>query len=241
MHENLAAPYWRLYWNAEAGWGIRLGDAVVGLGPERLIAIPPDTPFAARSRNACDHLYVHFVADAPYDTVPSGIHEVPLNGSERTLVRELASRAARGETASGRGSVLVTLHCFRALASIPLEHVMPQRYSAPVRSAMTLMQNSLGRSIANAVLAREAGMSTNAFIRLFAADVGEPPQRWYLRRRIDYACELLHHSDMSMDHIADATGFCDRAHFARTFSRLRGMGPATFRRRGPQALVATDR
>jgi transcriptional regulator GlxA family with amidase domain len=84
----------------------------------------------------------------------------------------------------------------------------------------------------NADIARRVGMSTNAFIRLFSSEAGVPPQNWYTRHRIEYACLLLHHAAMSIDRIADETGFCDRAHFSRTFKRLRGLGPAAFRKSG---------
>ena len=74
-------------------------------------------------------------------------------------------------------------------------------------------------------------MHTNAFIRLFRSEVGRSPQAWYMRRRIEEACRLLHHSDLSIEQIAERTGFCDRGHFTRVFRTLRRIGPATFRKR----------
>ena len=50
-------------------------------------------------------------------------------------------------------------------------------------------------------------------------------------RRIELAGVLLHNSAKKIEEIAAATGFCDRYHFSRVFKRLRGMGPAEFRRR----------
>jgi transcriptional regulator GlxA family with amidase domain len=78
-------------------------------------------------------------------------------------------------------------------------------------------------------------MNANAFIRLFKSQTGLTPQVCHTRHRIDYACELLHHTPMSVEQIADRTGYCDRAHFSRVFASIRGTGPAEFRRRGVAA------
>lgn len=49
------------------------------------------------------------------------------------------------------------------------------------------------------------------------------------RRRIGIACSLLHRSNLSMDEVAQQTGFCDRYHFSKVFKQIRGVSPGTFR------------
>ena len=54
----------------------------------------------------------------------------------------------------------------------------------------------------------------------------------YLRRlRIERACEQLRKSQTSLAAIACEAGFSDQSHFSRTFKRLLGMTPATYRAR----------
>ena len=58
-------------------------------------------------------------------------------------------------------------------------------------------------------------------------------QHWWLgtrRQRVERACVLLHATGNSIEQIAEATGFCDRYHFTRVFTRLRGVSPAAFRK-----------
>lgn len=235
-HANLSAPYWRVYWNKAPGWRVVLDGRETALAADRLVVIPPETPFAARSERSSHHLFVHFVADDPYDHVAAAVYAVRIGREVRKHVEELASRAAQGNTAVGRASVLVRLLCYEALSAVPLDTLQPAPYGERVRRVMATMAARLGAPLTNAVLARECDMSTNAFIRLFTADVGFSPQAWYIRRRVDYACELLHHTAMSIDQIAEKTGFCDRAHFSKAFKRLRGVGPAAFRRTGAAAV-----
>ncbi|MBD3242844.1 MAG: helix-turn-helix domain-containing protein [Chitinivibrionales bacterium] len=231
-YANLSAPYWRVYWNATPGWHIMLNGRATALTPDRLVIIPPETPFSARSRQPSFHLFIHFVADAPYDSAAPAVCSMQLGSDLRTLVEELASRAAQGDAADGRGSVLVRLVCYQALSRAPFDGLSPIARDGRVRRALTMMSTQLGRPLPNGELARACGMSTNAFIRLFSAETGQSPQAWYVRRRVDYACELLHHSRLSIEQIAETAGFHDRAHFSKVFKKLRGIAPAAFRRTG---------
>ncbi|MBN2643365.1 MAG: helix-turn-helix transcriptional regulator, partial [Victivallales bacterium] len=49
-------------------------------------------------------------------------------------------------------------------------------------------------------------------------------------RTVALAASLLLHSKMSIDEIAEHTGFCDRYYFTRVFRKFRYTSPAKFRR-----------
>lgn len=51
------------------------------------------------------------------------------------------------------------------------------------------------------------------------------------RRRIESACTQLSAGGKSLAEIAAECGFCDQAHFTRTFHRLTGLTPAAYRAR----------
>ena len=72
-------------------------------------------------------------------------------------------------------------------------------------------------------------MHARALIRLFRQETGDTPMSSLRARRIALACELLHHSDQTIDNIATAVGFYDRYHFTKTFRQLREITPAAFR------------
>ena len=50
--------------------------------------------------------------------------------------------------------------------------------------------------------------------------------------RIDKACNLLLHTDTSMDIIAEQCGFTDRYHLTKGFGKIKKTSPAVFRKRG---------
>lgn len=64
-----------------------------------------------------------------------------------------------------------------------------------------------------------------AFRRTYHCTVGE-----YVRRlRIEFACQKLTGSDASLVDIALSAGFSEQSHFSRTFKRLTGLTPSTYR------------
>jgi AraC family transcriptional regulator len=50
------------------------------------------------------------------------------------------------------------------------------------------------------------------------------------RRRVEHACDLLKHSDLSLAEIALACGFSDQSHFSMMFKRHMGITPSRFRK-----------
>ena len=72
-------------------------------------------------------------------------------------------------------------------------------------------------------------MNANAFIRKFRQAVGHTPHQYLLRLRVERACEWMRRSELTMDQIAEAAGFCDRFHFSRVFKQVMGVSPAKFR------------
>jgi transcriptional regulator GlxA family with amidase domain len=84
--------------------------------------------------------------------------------------------------------------------------------------------------VPNRALARLAGMNVNAFIRLFKSRTGFSLQAYSRTKRVERACDLLLHSDASLEQVAERSGFSDRYHFSRVFKKVRGISPARFRK-----------
>ncbi len=80
-----------------------------------------------------------------------------------------------------------------------------------------------------ATLARIAVMSSSHFIRRFRAVFGETPHRYLQRRRIERACALLRTTDSPVLEIALSVGYDSPGTFGRTFTRVVGCSPTTYR------------
>ncbi|WP_344247550.1 AraC family transcriptional regulator [Isoptericola hypogeus] len=79
-------------------------------------------------------------------------------------------------------------------------------------------------------LARVAFMSPAHFSRRFRAVFGETPYRYLQRRRIERACALLRDTAVPVTDVAREVGYDSLGTFSRTFTRIIGRSPTTFRR-----------
>ncbi len=228
--DNLSAPYWRLYANGCSGASVCFEGTITALDPDRIILIPPDTPFATRLAHRVEHLYLHAVLETPDALVRPAVYSIPRSaalGAQLDALRtQLAAPVVDRAALMLPGTALV----LQALAALPPTAMEEHRPGRRIAQSLRHIRANLHRRVPNDELARAAGMHTNAFIRLFHARVGQPPQAYALARRIEHAARLLHVTGSTIDDIATATGFADRYHFSRAFRRLRGVSPAAFRR-----------
>ncbi|MEZ4445523.1 MAG: AraC family transcriptional regulator [Polyangiaceae bacterium] len=78
-------------------------------------------------------------------------------------------------------------------------------------------------------LARSVGLSRAAFARRFLAALGEPPERYFTRRRLARAAQRLVTSDDGLAAIAADVGFASEQAFSRAFRRHFGESPGAYR------------
>ena len=78
-------------------------------------------------------------------------------------------------------------------------------------------------------LARIALVSEAHFIRTFRATFGETPHRYLQRRRLERAMALLRQTDRPVTEICLEVGFASLGTYSRTFSRVLGMSPSSYR------------
>ena len=228
---NRSAPFWRLYWNAGPGISVTFKRIKTSLLPSLFTLIPPNTPFAGRCRRRVDQVWIHFAARAPYDVVTPGIYTMRARGDMLRAVRRLPHLCRDASDYARRQRVLIALGLiYLALRFLPESALNPVPVDARIRRVLEAMDHYREHPLSNAELARQIGMNTNAFIRMFRKLTGVTPRSFYMRKRIEWACLQLHCSDMKIEDIAVRAGFYDRFHFSRIFQKIQGMSPVAFRR-----------
>ncbi len=90
-------------------------------------------------------------------------------------------------------------------------------------------------------LAGVSGVSEAHFARSFKQAFGVPPHRYLLTRRIERATALLRDTDLSITHIAFATGWESLGTFGRTFRDVTGESPSALRLRRRAGAQWLDR
>jgi AraC family transcriptional activator FtrA len=92
------------------------------------------------------------------------------------------------------------------------------------------MQEHLDLPLSVDELASRSAMSRRTFARRFAAATGTTPYQWLLRQRLQLAQRLLETSDLTVDLIAEKTGFSTAANLRKHFGRQVRTSPQAYRR-----------
>ncbi|MNL44764.1 HTH-type transcriptional activator Btr [compost metagenome] len=79
-------------------------------------------------------------------------------------------------------------------------------------------------------MANAAHLSSRQFSRAFRAETGQSPAKAIENLRVEAARVLMEQGRLSMDTIADETGFADRERMRRAFLRSFGQPPQAMRR-----------
>ena len=78
-------------------------------------------------------------------------------------------------------------------------------------------------------IARELHLSEPHLFRLFKANVGKSPMQYLTELRIQHARELLKHSHLSIEQIAQCVGYNDGTSFSHRFRKSVGASPGIWR------------
>lgn len=154
---------------------------------------------------------------------------------------EAACRARGGDREATRAHVEHAIALLRGIPSlgprgIPLLHNVEThvvRGGLPawqMRRVIAHVEANLSRRIHVRELGALLGLSASHFCRAFKCSFGASPRDYVLRRRIELAQALMLTTSDPLSSIAANCGMCDQQHFTRSFRRIVGETPSTWRR-----------
>ena len=113
----------------------------------------------------------------------------------------------------------------------------PAKVRAELRRAVTFIQDNLASDLSLDAIAREAGLSSYHFARLFTEALGVPPHQYVIQARVERAKALITQGRLSLGEAAQRVGFSDQSHLNRHFKRLVGVTPRVFAGRTGRKIV----
>ncbi len=258
-HQRLSFPFWRLYWNKNSGAYIYY-EKEVNLEPSRIILIPPNTPFSTDirgSENIPDtvnrleggwirqsddedelirqgyilHFFIHFNLGYPFDGITPGIYNTLTNEDQLGVIRQTINVLKSEISDFGiKESLDLNRLILTAVSSLRGDLWKYPSMNKKVFETITYMNRNLRKKLTNSALAAISNMSVNSFARLFRQETGISPQRYLTKIRIEHACSLMHHSNLTINEIADYSGFPDRYYFTKVFNSLMLVSPARYKK-----------
>lgn len=98
-----------------------------------------------------------------------------------------------------------------------------------IRRTLEHIEETLHADISLTDLAREVGLSTSQYLRVFRASMGCTPYAWVTRRKVERAAALLAASTKGITEIAADLNFSSSQQFATVFKRVMGLPPTVYR------------
>jgi AraC-like DNA-binding protein len=103
------------------------------------------------------------------------------------------------------------------------------RHLLLVQRACQLMTRDFSTDLSLPQICQSVGASRSKLSRLFRQYCGCGAMSWLREQKMQQACRLLEHSDLSVCEIAIELGFYDSAFFCKTFKTKFGITPLKFR------------
>lgn len=99
-----------------------------------------------------------------------------------------------------------------------------------IERALEIMKARVEESISLSELSKEIGLSSTYFCRLFKQRMDQTPIDYFIRIKIQRACQYLDFSDLSVQEVSGALGYDDPYYFSRVFKRIMGVSPLQYRK-----------
>lgn len=99
----------------------------------------------------------------------------------------------------------------------------------PIGESITYMKANIDKIISVEELASQLKFSSSHYSALFRNKTDESPIEYFIKLKIQYACQLLSQSDLRISDIADKIGYEDTFYFSRLFKKITGKSPRDYK------------
>ncbi len=223
-----------------SGW-YRIGSGKVqSVERGQLFILPPDTghAYGASAENPWSIFWVHVMgSEAPafFGAADSGGNPVPV-GYEKAvklagLFNECTDILLKGITADHMVYVSQTLRHLLGVACFLHGGLQPgSERGQMIEESVQLMNDRVGSTLTLKELSEAARLSVPHYVQLFKTRTGYTPIDFYLKLKIQRACQYLDMTDLTLKQIAGQVGFSDPYYFSRMFRKIVGMAPSDYRK-----------
>lgn len=218
--------YWQFVYYRCGHADCVIGNETLNMKPGTTLVIPPRTPYSERAVTACEKVYLaleappnakwpHFFSDTP---------ERDIGAVFERLAREYYdSRPQRSEMI---GLLLLQLELL--LRRQAAENELPNSLRA-VQRAERFIESNLAGNPTLSTIARAAGVAPSTLRAHFKEHRGHAPAEYMRRIRVRYALSLLRCSSLTLEAIAELSGYDSASHLSRHVKSATAMSPGAYR------------
>lgn len=210
------------------------------LEPEQFFILPPGKfhMYQADIRKPWTIYWVHFsgnLVKAFNDLIRIENFSVPnrIIKDKRIIEQwnDIYGALAAGFSAQNLTYANLCFYRFLSFFICPVELSPPISNSDPVSDSIAFMKTKIDSPLSIQELAERQGISSSHFMMLFKGKMNQSPIDYFIRLKIQFACQLLKQSNLKVVEIAGRLGYEDVFYFSRLFKKITGEAPTEYRRR----------
>lgn len=228
FYPKVCLQEWILYWNLTGGQKIEVNGKIIHPDSRKVYLFPPYTKFGGIIEKNFTQFYIHFRASAPFDSVRTEFIEFPSAPIQDLVYQAVSSNFHEMQ------SLYLTQIALTALSFVPHKMLMPSKKTildSRIRHVLEHINQNPGGRNSIEELAEYVKMSVNNFHRKFQSCTFQTPKQYVMIKRMEFARDLLMKSDLSIDEIAERSGFSNRYHFSKAFKNYYSFPPITYRKK----------
>lgn len=258
-YNDLSSPFARIFYVVEGNATLHLPTADVALKPGHMYLVPTfvahsyecepgfefyylfvyerfrertdvfderEFPVEVKANEAADLLFRNFCKLYPNLSLPDENAEAFQNHQSYYHYAESYAGMESYEHLQLQGLVWIVFSYFMKHSRAKLE-VVDER----IMHAVEFIQQHIDAEIDINRLADISCISKTHLARLFRQSFGMPPTQYVIRKKMQYAQQLLLTTSQSVQEVARSVGFLDHSYFIRLFKKNIGYTPMDYRRK----------
>jgi len=99
------------------------------------------------------------------------------------------------------------------------------------QKAILYMKQNIEKPVRLNEIAEQFRLSVSHFCRLFKQRTRYAPMDYFIQLKMQYACQLIDHSNMQISEVSRELGYEDAFYFSRIFKKTIGMSPLVYKRK----------
>jgi len=104
-----------------------------------------------------------------------------------------------------------------------------KKKNRPLERSIRYIHSAYSQKLSIPQLAAMENLSNSRYIALFNKHMGMSPSAYILELRLNYACELLKSTDMSIKQVGHLVGYTDSHFFSKIFKKYTGISPTEYK------------
>lgn len=243
--EEIINEYIFIYCTAGRGW-VNIANTHWTIQSGELIFIPANMPhqYGASDDDAWTIYWFHFSGSeaTAYQALFGVTAQEPVVwlGEHFTIVRlfqqllRLCSQGYSRHLLIRQGALIRQILSDTAMHTA---YISTKERELDVERIIHFMQSVLTERHTVADFAAQANLSVSHFSRLFQQKTGYPPMDYFIRLKMQRACEYLSLTDYTINIIAQHLGYTDVYYFSRIFKKIIGIAPSHYRQKRRDIIV----